>query len=65
MSFPGAKEEMPWEDHLAFKVGGKIFLIYNLGKLNSNRLSLKCTPEKFVIGQAEISSLHLPGGING
>jgi predicted DNA-binding protein (MmcQ/YjbR family) len=47
LSFPGAMEEMPWENHLAFKVGGKIFLIYNLGKENSNRLSLKCSPEKF------------------
>lgn len=47
LSFPGAKEEMPWEDHLAFKVGHKIFLIYNLGKENSNRFSLKCTAEKY------------------
>jgi len=47
LSFPGVKEEMPWEDHPAYKVGGKIFLISNLSKENSNRLSIKCTPEKF------------------
>jgi predicted DNA-binding protein (MmcQ/YjbR family) len=47
LAFPGSKEEMPWENHLAYKVGGKIFLIYNLSKEYPNRLSLKCSPEKF------------------
>lgn len=27
LSFPGATEQIQWEDHLLFKVGGKMFLI--------------------------------------
>ncbi len=48
LSFPGSSEQVQWENSLLFKVGGKIFLIYNLGELSNNRISLKCDPERFV-----------------
>jgi predicted DNA-binding protein (MmcQ/YjbR family) len=47
LSFPGAKEQVSWEEHLTFKVGGKMYLLYNLGNSSVNRMSLKCDPEKF------------------
>jgi predicted DNA-binding protein (MmcQ/YjbR family) len=47
LSFPGAREKVQWEDHLLFTVGGKMFLIYNLNMGYANRMSLKCTPDKF------------------
>jgi predicted DNA-binding protein (MmcQ/YjbR family) len=47
LSFPGASEQIQWEESLLFKVGGKIFVIYNLGIVTNNRISLKCTEEKF------------------
>lgn len=47
MSFHGATEQVQWEESLLFKVGGKIFVIYNMGDLTPNRISLKCTPEFF------------------
>jgi predicted DNA-binding protein (MmcQ/YjbR family) len=47
LTFPGAVEQVQWENHMLFKVGGKMFLIYNLDKTYSNRFSIKCTPENF------------------
>jgi predicted DNA-binding protein (MmcQ/YjbR family) len=46
LSLPGVTEEIQWEDHLLFKVGGKMFAITTLGP-GGVRLSLKSTPEKF------------------
>ena len=47
LSMPGAVEQIQWIDHLLFKVGGKMFVIYNLNKAYPNRMSLKCSPERF------------------
>jgi predicted DNA-binding protein (MmcQ/YjbR family) len=51
LSFPGAFEQLQWESSLLFKVGpkrsGKIFVIYSLFQESVNRISLKCSPEKF------------------
>jgi predicted DNA-binding protein (MmcQ/YjbR family) len=47
LTFPGSTEQVQWEESLLFKVGGKIFVIYNMGSLTPNRISLKCSPESF------------------
>jgi predicted DNA-binding protein (MmcQ/YjbR family) len=44
MSLPMATEEVQWEEHLLFKIGGKMFAIIQLG---GHRCNLKCTPEKY------------------
>jgi predicted DNA-binding protein (MmcQ/YjbR family) len=46
MSLPNASEQIQWEDHLLFKIGGKMFAITTLGPVGV-RLSVKTTPEKF------------------
>src|SRR4051794_28004838 len=46
MSLPNVTEEIQWEDHLLFKIGGKMFAITTLGP-EGVRLSVKSTPEKF------------------
>ncbi len=46
MSLPHATEQIQWEDHLLFKIGGKMFAITTLGP-EGVRLSVKTTPEKF------------------
>ena len=46
LSLPHVTEEIQWEDHLLFKIGGKMFAITTLGPVGM-RLSLKTTPEKF------------------
>ena len=46
LSFPDAKENLQWGEDLCFKVRGKIFVVLDLGCV-PQRLSLKCTPEKF------------------
>ena len=46
LSLPHVTEEIQWEDHLLFKIGGKMFAITSLGP-EGVRLSLKSTPEKF------------------
>jgi predicted DNA-binding protein (MmcQ/YjbR family) len=46
MSLPHATEQIQWEDHLLFKVGGKMFAITSLGP-EGVRLSVKSTPERF------------------
>lgn len=47
LSFKGAAEEIQWENHLLFKVGGKIFVISALDNTAENLLSLKSDPEVF------------------
>jgi len=47
LSFPGAAEQVQWEDHLLFKVGGKMFAITSLEPA-AVWLSLKASPENFV-----------------
>ena len=56
LSLPHVTEEIQWEDHLLFKIGGKMFAITSLGP-EGVRLSLKATPEKF----AELT--EIPGVI--
>jgi len=46
LSLPHVTEEIQWENHLLFKIGGKMFAITSLGP-EGNRLSLKSTQEKF------------------
>jgi|1185.fasta_scaffold365351_1 predicted DNA-binding protein (MmcQ/YjbR family) len=46
MSLPHVTEQIQWEDHLLFKIGGKMFAVTSLSP-EGNRISLKTTPEKF------------------
>ena len=46
LSLPHATEGIQWDNDLLFRVGGKIFAVASLD-LSPNRLSFKCTPEKF------------------
>jgi predicted DNA-binding protein (MmcQ/YjbR family) len=46
LSFPQAKENLQWGDDLCFKVGGEIFAVLALSAV-PQKLSFKCTPEKF------------------
>lgn len=46
LSFPGATEDVKWEDHLAFCVGEKFFLMTGVDSLLGG-VTLKCTPEDF------------------
>jgi predicted DNA-binding protein (MmcQ/YjbR family) len=46
LSFFDAKENLQWGEDLCFKVRGKIFAVLDLGFV-PQRLSFKCTPEKF------------------
>ena len=46
LCFPDAKENLQWGEDLCFKVRGKIFAVLDLGSV-PQRLSFKCTPEKF------------------
>jgi predicted DNA-binding protein (MmcQ/YjbR family) len=45
LTFPGCTEEVQWEDHLLYKVGGKIFVISGMETFSA--YSLKCTEETF------------------
>ena len=46
LSFPGATEQIQWEDNLLFKVGGKMFAITPLVPARP-WLSLKADPQDF------------------
>jgi predicted DNA-binding protein (MmcQ/YjbR family) len=46
LSLPHATENLQWGDDLCFKVGGKIFAAISLSSI-PQRMSFKCTPEKF------------------
>lgn len=56
MSLPNVTEQIQWEDHLLFKIGGKMFAVTSLGPVGV-RLSVKSTPEGF----AELT--EIPGVI--
>lgn len=45
LGLPGTTEEVQWEDHLLFKVGGKMYAITSLSPVGP-RLSFKSTPEE-------------------
>jgi predicted DNA-binding protein (MmcQ/YjbR family) len=47
LAFPGATEQIQWEDDLLFKVGGKMFAIAPLEPARV-WLTLKADPEEFV-----------------
>jgi predicted DNA-binding protein (MmcQ/YjbR family) len=47
LSFPGATEQVQWEDRLVFKVGGKMFAVVPLVP-DRVWLTLKADPEEFV-----------------
>jgi len=47
LGFPGATEQIQWEDNLLFKVGGKMFAITSLEPARV-WLTLKSDPEEFV-----------------
>ena len=53
LSFLDATENLQWGEDLCFKVRGKIFAVLDLGSV-PQRLSFKCTPEKF----AELTELE-------
>ena len=59
MSLPMATEEVQWEEHLLFKIGGKMFAIITLG---GHRCNFKTTPEKY----AELVEMPdiVPSGYN-
>lgn len=46
LSFQDAAENLQWGEDLCFKVRGKIFAVLDLESV-PQRLSFKCTPEKF------------------
>ena len=46
LSFLDATENLQWGEDLCFKVRSKIFAVLDLGSV-PQRLSFKCTPEKF------------------
>jgi len=43
---PGTTEDIKWENHLCFNVGGKMYLVVSLDE-GPVRLSLKTTPDLF------------------
>lgn len=47
LSLPHATEDIQWGDDLLFRIGGKIFAGISLNAAPADRLSFKCTPEKF------------------
>ena len=47
LSIPHATEDIQWGDDLLFRVDGKIFAGISLNPTSANKLSFKCTPEKF------------------
>ena len=46
LSFPAATEQVQWENHLVFKVGGKMFAITSVDP-GGNLCSFKASPEEF------------------
>jgi predicted DNA-binding protein (MmcQ/YjbR family) len=45
MALQGTTEQVQWEDHILFKVGGKMFAMTKLG---GHMCNFKTTPEKFL-----------------
>ena len=46
MDLPNVTEQVQWENHLLFKIGGKMFAITSL-EPSPNLLSFKADPEEF------------------
>jgi predicted DNA-binding protein (MmcQ/YjbR family) len=46
LSFPGATENIQWENNLVFKVAGKMFAVADL-EPGKQVLAFKCSPEEF------------------
>ena len=47
LSLPHATEKVQWGNDLLFSIGGKIFTVVALDAASANRITFKCTPEKF------------------
>ncbi|HET6512747.1 MAG TPA: MmcQ/YjbR family DNA-binding protein [Candidatus Kapabacteria bacterium] len=45
LALPGTTEDSPWEDHFAYKVGGKMYVITSA--TNPVSMSIKCSEEDF------------------
>jgi predicted DNA-binding protein (MmcQ/YjbR family) len=45
LKLPGATEDTPWEEHFAYKVGGKMFVITGMQAHPS--MSIKVSPDDF------------------
>ncbi|MFN8393892.1 MAG: MmcQ/YjbR family DNA-binding protein [Bacteroidia bacterium] len=50
-AFPGVTEDIKWEDHLCFNVGGKMFLITSPDH-HPISVSIKCSDEDFEVMSA-------------
>lgn len=59
LSLPQATEVVQWQDHLLFKVGGKMFAII---ELDGHRCSLRCSPERY--GELVETADIVPSGHN-
>jgi predicted DNA-binding protein (MmcQ/YjbR family) len=47
-SFPGVTEDVKWEDHRCFSVGGKMFAVFPVDDTTEDSfVTFKCTPEDF------------------
>jgi predicted DNA-binding protein (MmcQ/YjbR family) len=59
LSLPHTTEVVQWQDHLLFKVAGKMFAII---ELDGHRCSLRCSPERYaeLVEMADI----VPSGHN-
>jgi predicted DNA-binding protein (MmcQ/YjbR family) len=47
LSLPHTTEGIQWGNDLLFRVGDKMFAVLCLDESSPNRLSFKCTPERF------------------
>ncbi len=47
LSLPHVTEKIQWGNDLLFCLGGKMFAVIVLDEASPNRLTFKCTPEKF------------------
>jgi predicted DNA-binding protein (MmcQ/YjbR family) len=45
LALPGVTEDSPWEEHFAYKVGGKMFVITSA--TNPVTMSIKCSEDDF------------------
>ncbi|HTE20786.1 MAG TPA: MmcQ/YjbR family DNA-binding protein, partial [Armatimonadota bacterium] len=54
-SRPGATEDVKWEDHLVFSVGGKMFAIFDVAETEPVRLKVDPAVFPILIQQPDIS----------
>ncbi len=47
LSLPNATEGIQWDNDLLFRIGNKIFVVLCLDASSPNKLSFKCTPERY------------------